>query len=580
MKMTKRLAAMAAAMVMAATMCAGGYIASAAPETSGSTLNVDTSNDNANHTYTAFQIFTGSYSDDSGLVISDWAADFNSVGLLADQDFLNMEIEGVKIGDSIGASSTADEVARVLEKISSKSDEATQLAKILAKYAGGSGSDISNNKLNAGYWLIKDSYEKAGTAGEATNDAVSLYLLKVTSGEGEFNITPKKDVPSLEKKVSENVKNVVGKPDNESDETNAEKWNDVADYCIGDDVPFKLYGTLPDAESYDAYEHYYYKFTDNLGIQFDAPEASDIVVSVNGTPITDPGKNMRVVVDSNKITVTFEDIKEFAPNSTDIITVEYSAVLNSTAEIGLPGQENTAFVTYSNNPNIEYNPNTSDDEEDTPKDDDNKEQTDDTPKDKVIVFTYQLDVTKQDSITGEKLENAEFVLYRLTDDGGKEYAVLDAANKIKSWTAGDFNGDMEFTGTVTPTTLKSDANGNFSVIGLDDGIYYLKETKAPTGYQLLDDDVKLNITATTANDQNWSGTAGDALTALNIEVAGVGSIGSVETGSVSMTVENAKGTNLPETGGMGTKLFVIGGGLTAGAAGIYLITKKRTKDAE
>ena len=51
-------------------------------------------------------------------------------------------------------------------------------------------------------------------------------------------------------------------------------------------------------------------------------------------------------------------------------------------------------------------------------------------------------------------------------------------------------------------------------------------------------------------------------------------------GTVMAEIDNEKGVKLPETGGMGTTLFVLGGGVTVALAGIYLISKKRTTDAE
>ena len=168
------------------------------------------------------------------------------------------------------------------------------------------------------------------------------------------------------------------------------------------------------------------------------------------------------------------------------IIVEYTATLNKDAEIGLPGNPNKVYLEFSNNPN-------SGGEGDTGK----------TPEDKVIVFTYELDVTKVDGEDADtKLKDAEFKLY---DENGK-YAHCDAG-KVTGW------ADTEEGGS----TLKSDENGLFKVIGLDDGTYWLKETKAPDGYNLITDPIKIEIKATTVNDQDWTAMEGpaDALVGLN-----------------------------------------------------------------
>lgn len=126
--------------------------------------------------------------------------------------------------------------------------------------------------------------------------------------------------------------------------------------------------------------------------------------------------------------------------------------------------------------------------------------------------------------------------------------------------------------------LTSDENGLFNIAGLDDGTYYLREIQAPAGYNLLEEDVKLDIAATTANGQTWNGNAADAFTALTIAVNdGEPQNGVRDTGIVNVTVENNGGATLPETGGIGTTLFYIIGGLLVVGAGILLVVRIRMK---
>lgn len=115
------------------------------------------------------------------------------------------------------------------------------------------------------------------------------------------------------------------------------------------------------------------------------------------------------------------------------------------------------------------------------------------------------------------------------------------------------------------------------MIGLDDGTYKLREIKAPDGYNLLPNDVEVVITATTTNGQDWtSGTASEALTALKVKVDnGEEQDGIVSNGTVNINVQNNKGATLPETGGMGTKIFYLAGGILALGAGLLLVTRKR-----
>jgi LPXTG-motif cell wall-anchored protein len=117
-----------------------------------------------------------------------------------------------------------------------------------------------------------------------------------------------------------------------------------------------------------------------------------------------------------------------------------------------------------------------------------------------------------------------------------------------------------------------DADGDtFGFKGIDDGTYVLVETVIPAGYNAWDaeefdvvatHDVVADMPKLTALE------GGDLLT------------GDVSTGILSTEIENNSGIGLPETGGIGTTIFYIVGGLLAGAAVVLLITKKRMNSAE
>lgn len=597
MKNTRRFLAMAAALAL--TACTMAPVASYAVDVN---VKMNTSADNAEHTYTAYQIFTGAYDDtdpeNPEFNITGWGSD--ATALKTDAAFLafkKSEAGSKTVGEYIAAlpatatdAQKAAAAAKALDGIADDSADAQALADIVAKAitSGGTAIQEAGTDLAEGYYLIKDAY----TASDDSNDAVSRFILQVSSSDKAatgLSVATKKSYPSVIKKVQENVKTTTGYTGTpsalETAVDNSAKWNDVADYSIGSDVPFQLYGSMP--ATLEDYDHYYYKFTDTLGTQFDQPKTVEI--KVGNTTLTasnpidgvytvdgDTGTNCRVKWDSEKyqLIVTFEDIKAYAGvNKDTIVTVEYTAKLNSSAVIGIPGQENKVDLTYSNNPNFEYTPDTSDDEEDVPKDDkgtpdeeDDEEKTDKTPEDKVIVFTYEIDVTKIDGTTKDKLKDAEFEL----KSGTTKIKFID--NNDGTYTV----ADQSLTSGVT-TTVKSGADGVFKFIGLDDGTYTLTETKAPEGYKLpADPDVELVLSAETANDQAWDGDAKKALTDLALNSVSVEDTTDFDVAKID--VENNKGTSLPTTGGMGTTLFVLGGGCAAGLAGIYLVSRKRSKD--
>lgn len=597
MKRTRRFAAMIAAMALTATMAVPTMMSANATN-----VTIETA-DKAEHTYNAYQIFTGTYDAALGLKITGFGSGYNGTGLAADPEFRALEITpAVTVDSFLGSKTDAPSIAQAIEKLNyaNESASADALAKILAKHIGSATAtslSATATDLAAGYWIVFDKYNAAAdeSAYNVRPDATSKFILRVSGAESPITITPKKSYPTVVKKVKENT-DVSDYSYTQTDTTDPTKtknvtdddYNDVADYNIGDAVPFKLYGTLPD--NYADYKHYYYKFTDTLASQFTAPTSDKINVKVNGVAISNDANktNMRINVDNQVITVSFEDIKEFAPNKTDVITVEYEAILNGNANIGLPGQENKVDLEYSNNPNIEYNPNTSNGTEDKPSDDDNgtpDDKTDDTPgtdktpEDKVIVFTYEQDIKKIDAATEEVLANAVFTLSR-SKGTVTEYAKVDSNNKLEGWTETESEASELTTG----------ADGICKIIGLDDGTYTLKEKTAPNGYNKINNAMTLKINAETDNGQNWGGTASDALTDIALTVSGDTAISNItgqltgtastNKGTVMAKVANEKGVNLPTTGGMGTKLFIAGGGITATFAAIYLVSKKRAKDED
>ncbi len=112
------------------------------------------------------------------------------------------------------------------------------------------------------------------------------------------------------------------------------------------------------------------------------------------------------------------------------------------------------------------------------------------------------------------------------------------------------------------------ATSIFTWKGLDAGQYVLRETTTPDGYNTVDD-IKFTITAThelESDDPQLTSlvTNNDAVT------------GDIKTGQVTTTVINSTGTLLPETGGMGTKLFYLIGGAMTILAAASLIKKRNS----
>lgn len=530
--MKKAMKKLMAALLAVAMVCAMAIPAFADSSSSTSTAAVTLytiTAPNNKHTYEIYQIFTGTPFTDATTnqtTLSDikWgenAASGNAEGTAVSDTVLN----------ALAAVSGTNETAILTEVEKYVNLNGTPAFK--ATY----GSPAS---VPAGYYLIKDD-------DNATVDSHTLYLVEVINQN--IIIQPKTDVPSVEKKVLENTKH-------QQDDGFGTGYNDTADYHIGDMVPFKLIGRIPDMSRYQTYK---YVFHDTLCKAFDAPAESNIKVSLSdskatlGTDIDSALYTVDVTTGTageTTITVTFNNLKSVIGVAKDkYIVVSYSARLNEKASIGqgTPGNTNEVYLEYSNNPKGTG--------------------TGRTPDDKVIVFTYKLDVTKVDGQDANtKLNGAKF---KLLDSSKNNYAKVDTAtNKFIGWTSNEADA----------TELVSDENGLFKVIGLDDGTYFLKETLAPSGYNTLSEPIKLVISADTTNGQNGFGNTTE-LTTIDVTVDnGTRTSGNVANGTVSIDVKNNRGTTLPGTGGIGTTIFyVIGGGLMVAAA-ILLITKKRMEN--
>ena len=512
MKKMKKVMALLLSLVMVLAMSVVAFADEA-------TYTITIKNAETNHIYEAYQIFAGTLSEG---VLSDinWGKDVKSFTYEGTNDAKN--------------------IAKALTP--AKAEEFASVAgSNLKSTTSGTYSNGKITGLTAGYYLVKD--KDGSVSGQSS---YTSYLLRVA---GNVEVTPKTGVPTVEKKVKENVKTVnEGGTDTDSNIPSYQipaKYNDVADYNIGDKVPFQLVGTMP--SNVDKYVHYYYEFADTLsnGLTYN----KDAVVKIDGNIID----KVTVELNGNSLKVIFNDIKEVAAVTKDsIVTVDYTATLNSDAVIGLDGNPNEVKLIFSNNPNMTG--------DGTGKPDD----TGETPIDKVIVFTYELDVEKVDGIENtKKLADAEFVLKRKVGET-TEYAVV-TREKLEKWES-DRN---------KATTLVTGDDGLVKVAGLDDGTYYLEETKAPSKYNKLSEDVTIVISATTANNQIWKGTPSDALTKIDVTANGKTSDGNVNGGSVKVTVENNQGSTLPTTGGMGTTIFYVVGSILVLGAAILLITKKR-----
>lgn len=305
------------------------------------------------------------------------------------------------------------------------------------------------------------------------------------------------------------------------------------DATVGDTVKFVVTIKAIDGKP----EKYVMHDKMEAGLTF---EPSSVTVK-RGETILEKGTDYELITspaDHDTFDIKFE---KNVVKTNDVFTVTYTATLNEKAVVGTDGNKNETKLTYGDNQHVDAEP--------------------------TKTYTWSFNIFKffKDGTTDTALAGAKFILYRHTSTGSateNEYAVMDANGKIQDW-------DTE---RSHATVLTSPDSGKLTMSGLANGTYYLMETEAPQGYNSLENDIEIKITA-----ENWqTPTAPTAKIEYKTSTAEGASFAEAENGTVK--VENKTGTVLPGTGGIGTTIFyVIGGGLMVAAA-ILLITKKRMEN--
>ena len=426
-KVLKGLVAVAATAAMAVAGFAGASTAMA--DTATGSIKVA---EGDSHTYTVYQVFTGTYGSDGSLGDVKPGTDFN-----ADNG----------AGDN-GTNLTAAKAAEALAKIESTESDQTKLAEILkfANLTTQYGSDLTASapltNVPAGYYLAKD---KDNTV--TGNDAQTLYIVNVV-GNSAVTITRKVDKPTFQKKVKD-VNDSTG------DKTN---WQDSADYDVNDEVPFQLTATLPTNEAdFAAYKTYKLVFHDqqSAGLTFNKKSVvvkyGDKTLGAGSYTVTENPE------DKDTFDITIADakaVKDAEDNAITVaaggkFTVEYTSTLNENAVIGSTGNPNEASLEFSNNPNVG-----------------GEGETGKTPTDKVIVFTYQLDINKTFN-GGTPAENdlPKFKLYKF-DSTTNDYTIDRGEVTITKTEGGKYTASFK---------------------RVDDGKYKLVETKTPAGFNTAAD---------------------------------------------------------------------------------------------
>jgi len=489
---------------------------------------------NGTHGYSAFQIFKGVISKDNQTLSNvEWGQNIPHY-----EDFLAKLKEDPTLGNLFNEADDVQDVLAVISKWHDSDNDSIAFARFVCNYlysdANADPKPVITdhtggiNIPESGYYLIVDTtYFNLGDFYHAYN---SFFLLNVPQAPYVVLVNHKVVKPYVEKEVYDN-----------QDGTNEAGFGSSADHAINEEFQFQLTATLPASENngraYDYYDEYAVLFNDTLskGITYDRLDS--VVIESNGIPYDITNDTSKYEVDDSRLesdhyfVVGIPDVKTCVPdlNKGATITVTYTAHLNENAVVnGSTDNKNKVQLQYSNNPR-------------------NSAYWGFTPESEVCVYTYQLNNTKyhDEDKPGNELEGAGFRLY--SDEA--------CEHEVELYKEGDFY--YPITTGKTAVEMKSAANGQFNVKGLDAGTYYLKETTPPAGYSACD---KTPIVISATHDEH------------NVNLSGESNLNN------KIINKKAGGITLPSTGGIGTTLFyVIGGGLMVAAA-VLLITKKRMEN--
>ena len=399
---------------------------------------------------------------------------------------------------------------------------------------------------------LTDNLVATKTSGRITESKTSYDFTGLDAGYYLVYVTGGKEIQSSLVTVDSETSTVNLKTEAPSITKTADKKT----VSIGQVVKYTVTGSIPDTTGYS---EYVYKIHDELtkGLDFvndatgtalgEGATTVNVTVAFTDNSVTAAGTTPTAATldtaNNRKMSLDLSEwVRDNQANKGKEFTVTYYAKVNK-----------DAVVTEKNKAQLEYG---------------NKlgETTTTTPSE-AKTPTYPLDILKIKKGTEEILAGAHFTLYASTTEGAidetKPIKVTKEADGKYSYAADQTSTDPSvITDMVTVATKFEGTGYNLHINGLAAGTYYLKETKAPEGYNKLTDAIKVTITkSTTADENDWTLT--------------------VDKGTVDgkiVKIENSTGSLLPSTGGMGTIIFAVIAAILVLGVAVSFIRDKR-KDA-
>lgn len=591
MKKARKLLALILALTVALTMGMATTVLSFADETTQHTITITNTDQNVSHTYEGYQIFKGKL-DSTQQKLSDvaWGDGVDGDALLA-----KLKADATH-GSKFTDCTTAAAVAKVLEGMTSTAGtdvaagDIDAIADIIANSGAlkdankisftGSGTSYTATVTGDGYYFIKDTTASTALQGETGSDTLSKYLLAVVKNTTivakDTGLTPEKEI------VAGNTTVKTGTA------------------AIGDTVTFKVTIPVPNTKKY--VDHFVFDMVDQLpagltftGITSVKVGTDDVAYTMKSPANYQVPDDPATATGGQEIKLVFSNFKANAEAKNWIgkdLVVTYTAVVNKDANFTPTGNLNEVKFDYSNDPNHDYNG-------DEPTGDDPMGET---PKDQTKTLLTNIELTKTgDGGKVAALEGAEFEItsndYNITlvtgetfeaDENGTYYQLTDgtytetapttetqdkyASTEVK-YKKTTFSNTVTTPGETKKITVMTNADGKISLKGLKAGTYTIKETKAPTGYN-LDNTTYTIVLGLDGNVQAISGDGAAKIALTSSTPAGKVTFDG-DTATAKLTIDDKSGSTLPETGGIGTTIFYILGALLIAVCGVVLIARRR-----
>ncbi len=500
------------------------------------------------HTLKMYQILTGKVSVDKegNYVLSDakWGAGVTSIKDIAEEHI----VAGNKVSENdMKALKTLDPASDIT--VSQTVKETKEIE----------DESFVTFEVPAGYYVVTDSAPNDSESNVKQTETKSIVQIV-----GNTEINEKAGTVQSEKKV-EDVNDSTGATTTDQESTNLlgkGKLGDSADYDIGDSINYTIEAKLP--ENYAAYTTFPLTFVDTMskGLTYvtdsatlhlsgDTTKSLEPTNTIKNVNYTDPNNSNAEDKSATQYKWTIENLKDLDSylKAGDIVYITYSATLNSQAVVGSEGNPNKMHIEFNSNP---YSDNTT---------------IKTTPDDTNIVFTYEAVFNKVDQ-DNKPLTGADFTLYKFvkSEKGADNYK-----GENGTWTDVTTLGKNGNRPSKNVTEYSKDGNepannAKFSFKGIDDGYYKLVESTTPDGYNTMEDKY-FTITADHKIIDDKP-TLIELKTTGDLELEGAN-------GVLTTEIQNKSGSTLPSTGGMGTTLLYVAGGILVACAAAYVVMSRK-----